>query len=261
MSASASDPGLPRHLAVCDDDDVTALLIRKLERFGVVSLEDRSILRRLSVPITPVGARMEVAREGERPDGVFVLLEGMACRYKLRANGTRQILAYLVPGDFCDIDIGLVERRDHAIGSLSACRFARMDFAPLGDLVAEQAPVIKTLRQANLVDEATLREWLVNLGSRSAIERIAHLFLELLMRLRAIGLARGDGYDLPVSQLDLADTTGLSTVHVNRTLQDLKRQGLIELRSRILMIRNVQRLTTLAGFDPRYLALDSATFR
>lgn len=261
MSPSASGPGLPRRLAVCDDDDVTAPLTRKLERFGAVSADDQAILTRLCIPIGSVGARTEIAREGERPDGVFVLLEGMACRYRLRANRTRQILAYLVPGDFCDIDIGLVNRRDHAIASLSACRFGRMDFAALGDLVGEQAPVIKTLRQANLVDDATLREWLVNLGSRSAIERIAHLFLELLMRLRAIGLARDDGYDLPVSQLDLADSTGLSTVHVNRTLQDLKRQGLIELRSRILTIRNVQRLTTLAGFDPHYLSLDSATFR
>ncbi|WP_244472665.1 Crp/Fnr family transcriptional regulator [Methylobacterium sp. Leaf89] len=136
-----------------------------------------------------------------------------------------------------------------------------MGFAPLGNLVREQATLVTTLRRANLVDDAILREWIVNLGSRSAIERIAHLFLELLMRLRAVGLARGDGYDLPVSQLDLADATGLASVHVNRTLQDLKRQGLIELRSRILTIRNVQRLTSLAGFDPRYLSLDPMTSR
>lgn len=261
MSASGAGPGLPRRLASRDDDAVTAPLIRKLERFGAVSAEDRAILTRLCVPVDPVGPRTEIAREGERPDGVFVLVEGMACRYKLRADGTRQILAYLVPGDFCDLDIGLLDRRDHAIASLSACRIARMDPAPLGDLVSQQPRLVTTLRRANLVDDATLREWLVNLGSRSAIERIAHLFLELLMRLRAVGLARGDGYDLPVSQLDLADTTGLSTVHVNRTLQELKRQGLIELRSRILMIRNVQRLTSLAGFDPRYLSLSSTTLR
>ncbi len=185
----------------------------------------------------------------------------MACRYRLRADGTRQILAYLVPGDFCNIDIGLVERRDHAIGSLSACRFARMDFAPLGDLVAQQAPVIKTLRQANLVDEATLREWLVNLGSRSAIERIAHLFLELLMRLRAIGLARGRrlrssrlaarprGYDRSLDRARQPHAPGLEAPGPDRAALPH------------LMIRNVQRLTTLAGFDPRYLALDSATFR
>lgn len=256
MSAAASGPLLSRRLTVGDDDGVTAPLARKLARFGPVSADDRAILARLCVPLGPVGPRTDIAREGERPDGVRVLLEGMACRSKLRADGTRQILAYLVPGDFCDLDLGLVDRRDHAIASLSACRFGRMDFAPLGDLVAEGAPVIATLRQANLVDDAILREWLVNLGSRSAIERIAHLFLELLTRLRAVGLARGDGYDLPVSQLDLADTTGLSTVHINRTLQDLKRQGLIELRSRVLTIRNVERLTSLAGFDPRYLSLD-----
>jgi CRP-like cAMP-binding protein len=261
MTASHSDPDLPHRLTLHDDDDVMIPLIRKLERFGPVSTEDRAILTRLCGAITLVGPRMEIVREGERPDGVHVLLEGMACRCKLRANGTRQILAYLVPGDFCDLDTGLLDRRDHAITSLSACRFTRMGFAPLGNLVREQATLVTTLRRANLVDDAILREWIVNLGSRSAIERIAHLFLELLMRLRAVGLARGEGYDLPVSQLDLADATGLASVHVNRTLQDLKRQGLIELRSRILTIRNVQRLTSLAGFDPRYLSLDPMASR
>jgi CRP-like cAMP-binding protein len=105
------------------------------------------------------------------------------------------------------------------------------------------------------VDDATLREWLLNIGSRSAIQRIAHLFCEMLTRFRAVGLAQGDCYELPISQLDLAETTGLSTVHVNRTLQELRRQGLIEFRSRSLMIRNLPHLQILGEFDPTYLSL------
>lgn len=243
-------PGLPggRHA------EATQPLIHKLEHFGTLTAEDRDILTSLCAETFPVGSRTEVARDGERPTGIFVLLDGMACRFKLRANGARQILAYMVPGDFCDLDIALLDRRDHAIASLSPCRFARIAFDPLQDLAQDRNHLIALMRRANLMDDAILREWLVNLGSRSAIERIAHLLLELLTRLRTVGLARSDGYDLPTSQIDLADTTGLSTVHVNRTLQDLKRQGLIELRSRVLTIRNIPCLTSLSGFDPAYLA-------
>ncbi|MCI9880895.1 Crp/Fnr family transcriptional regulator [Methylobacterium goesingense] len=236
------------------DGNGTNPLIRRLEHFGALTAEDRAILSEFCADPFAVGARTEIAQDGARPTGAFVLLDGMACRSKLRADGTRQILAYLVPGDFCDLDGALLDRRDHAIAALSSCRVARIGFDAIRDLTAARSALIPLMRRASLVDDAILREWLINLGSRSAIERIAHLFLELLMRLRAVGLARADGYDLPASQVDLADSTGLSTVHVNRTLQELKRRGLIEMRSRILQIRNVPGLTSLSGFDPRYLA-------
>lgn len=232
-------------------------LIHKLERFGPLAEPERDLLTRLAAEASLVAPRTDLAHEGEIPNCLFVFLEGMACRYKVRSSGARQILAYLVPGDFCDVDVGLLTRRDHAISTLSSCRVARIELDTLQDLLVNQPSLIRAMRRATLVDDATAREWLVNVGSRSAIERIAHLFLELLLRLRAIGLTRGDSYDLPVSQLDLAETTGLSTVHVNRTLQDLKRQGLIELRSRLLTIRNVPRLVTLSGFNPRYLSLET----
>jgi CRP-like cAMP-binding protein len=115
--------------------------------------------------------------------------------------------------------------------------------------------VARALRMGTLVDEATLREWLLNVGCRSAVERIAHLFCEVLLRLQAVGLASEDSYALPLTQAELGDTTGLSNVHVNRTLQELRRQGLIELKSGRLKILNLPRLRAIAEFKANYLHL------
>ena len=185
-------------------------LVRKLEAFGRLTAAERDILERISAPSHLVGARIDLIREGDPPDGVVLIMEGIACRQKHRANGSRQITAYLVPGDACDLDVALLSRMDHTITTLSTCRVVRIPSDVVARLMAEHPAIAKTLRMANLVDEATLREWLVNVGCRSAIERIAHLFCELLVRLQVVGLASEDSYELPVTQLDLADTVGLS---------------------------------------------------
>jgi CRP-like cAMP-binding protein len=229
-------------------------LIRRLEQFDALEGEARNALERIAGTASSVAARTDLIREGEAPEGIFILLDGMACRSKLRRGGPRQITAYLIPGDFCDLDLALRPRMDHTVSTISTCRVAHLDFASIQQLAVEAGNLVQTMRRATLVDDAILREWLLNVGARSAIQRIAHLFCELLTRFRAVGLAQGDSYELPISQLDLADTTGLSTVHVNRTLQDLRRQGLIEFRSRSLMIRNLPRLQALGEFDPSYLA-------
>jgi CRP-like cAMP-binding protein len=182
-------------------------------------------------------------------------MSGIACRHKLRASGARQIMAYLVPGDLCDLDVALLDTMDHTITTLSACTIVRIPPETAVDLLEKHPRIARSLRLAQLVDEATLREWLVNIGCRSAIERIAHLFCELLLRLRAVGLAGEDSYELPITQADLGDTTGLSNVHVNRVLQDLRRQGLIELRGKRLKILNLPRLKAMAEFKPNYLHL------
>ena len=230
-------------------------LIRRLEQFAPLEEAGRAALERLAGTASTVAARTDLIREGETPKGIFIILDGIACRSKLRRGGARQITAYLIPGDFCDLDLALRPRMDHTVSTISTCRVAHLDFSSIQRLSGEAGNLVQTMRRGTLVDDATLREWLLNIGSRSAIQRIAHLFCEMLTRFRAVGLAQGDGYELPISQLDLADTTGLSTVHVNRTLQELRRQGLIEFRSRSLMIRNLTNLQILAEFDPSYLSL------
>jgi CRP-like cAMP-binding protein/ActR/RegA family two-component response regulator len=230
-------------------------LIRKLEGFTTLSDGDRVILARISAETRLVAPGTDLVREGDKPEGVFLVMAGMACRHKLRANGARQIMAYLVPGDLCDLDVVLLSRMDHTISTLSNCRVARLAPETVVDLLENHPRITRALRKAQLVDEATLREWLVNVGRRSAPERLAHLFCELLVRLEVVGCASEDAYELPVTQVDLADTTGLTSVHVNRTLRELRQKGLIELRRGRLRILDLPRLQALAEFRPDYLHL------
>ena len=230
-------------------------LVRKLEGFVTLSKADRAILNRISANPRLVGPQVDLVREGDAPDGVFLVMKGMAFRHKLRATGARQIMAYLVPGDLCDLDVALLSEVDHTITTVSACEVVHLTPEIVADLLANHPQIARGLRKAQLVDEATLREWLTNVGRRSALERLAHLFCELLLRMRAVGLASGDGCDLPVTQADLADTTGLTPVHVNRSLQELRKQGLIELRNKRLKILDLPRLRALAEFRPNYLHL------
>src|SRR3954447_19691810 len=213
------------------------------------------MLERISAEPRIVGPRTDLVREGDKPNGVFLVMDGIACRHKHRANGGRQILAYLVPGDLCDLDVALLDQMDHTITTLSACKVVRIAPEAVANLLEHHPAVARALRMPTLVDEATLREWLVNVGCRSALERVAHLFCELLVRLRAVGRATKDSYALPITQADLADTTGLSNVHVNRTLQELRGEGLITLRAGSLTVLDWDRLKEAGEFEPAYLHL------
>jgi CRP-like cAMP-binding protein len=180
------------------------------------------------------------------------------CRYKLVAGGGRQIMAYLVPGDFCDLHVFILKAMDHSIGTLSQCSVVSIDRARIVELT-ERPAIARALWWATLVDEATVREWVVNVGARPADERLAHLLCELLVRLKAVGLADGGSYELPITQVDLADTVGLSTVHVNRVLQRLRALELITLRNGRLVILDVEKLNAFSGFNPNYLHLSRQT--
>ena len=241
------------------DESLGNPLIRKLEGFGVLSEADRAVLTQISANPRLIGPRMDLIREGDRPEGVFLVLDGMACRHKVRETGARQILAYLLPGDLCDLDVALLDTMDHTITTVAACRVVQIPPETIAALIQHHPQVARTLRKTTLVDNATLREWLVNVGSRSAVERLAHLFCELLVRLRAVDRTEGDSFELSVTQAELGDTTGLSSVHVNRSLQELRRQGLIELKGRRLTILNLPRLRAVAEFRANYLHLGNRT--
>ncbi|MBY0256207.1 MAG: Crp/Fnr family transcriptional regulator [Methylobacterium sp.] len=254
IDASQTDPDLP-FSPPAPRIDMSNPFVRKLEGFGPLPDADRALLERIGANAHLIGQRVDLIREGDTPDGVILIMEGIACRQKHRANGARQITAYLVPGDACDLDVALLTQMDHTITTLSACRVVRLPLDFVKRLTDEHPAIARALRLSSLVDEATLREWLVNVGCRSAIERIAHLFCELLVRLQIVGFANADSYEFPITQLDLADTVGLSNVHVNRSLQELRREGVIELKGRTLKILNLQRLKSIAEFDAKYLHL------
>ncbi|MHC2106379.1 MULTISPECIES: Crp/Fnr family transcriptional regulator [unclassified Methylobacterium] len=235
--------------------ETTNPLILKLDSLAKLTDSDRDVLGCISANPQAVGAGTDLIRVGDKPDGVYLILDGIACRYTMRANGARQIMAYLIPGDYCDLDVAMLARMDHSIGTLSACKVVRIDLATIQDLLRHHPDITHALRLATLVDEATLREWVVNLGRRNAEERIAHLMCELLLRLRAVGRATEDGFALPVTQADLADTTGQNTVQVNRALASLQKQGLIAFSESRVEILDLARLEALAEFRPDYLHL------
>ena len=229
--------------------------LQKLDAFHDLSSEDRNALSRLVTTTRDYPAHTDILREGEPVDGVLIVLRGFACRNQFRQNGARQITAYLVPGDHCHLEAGLINRMDHTVSTLSPCRVARVTSEALQVVARQHLAIRQALRMSILVNEATLREWIVNIGCRTAVERIAHLFCELLVRLQVVGYASEDSYEFPITQLDLANTVGLSNVHVNRSLQELRRQGVIELKGRTLKILDRQRLKSIAEFDSKYLHL------
>lgn len=231
-------------------------LATKLRHFAPLSANDEKTLDQLCGDVRSYKAKEDLVSEGDKPEFVFLLREGWACRYKLMPDGNRQIMAYLIPGDLCDVHVFILKRMDHSIGLLSDAKVAAIPRDTILKVLDQSPTLTRALWWATLTDEAILREWLVNMGQRNAYERIAHLLGEMWLRLRAVGLTSGGTFEFPVRQHDLADTLGLTSVHVNRILQRLRADGLIELSQGLLRIIDVPRLMAITGFEPNYLHLD-----
>lgn len=230
-------------------------LVQKLARFVALSEEEKSILARIVTHKRTIAAKKDIIAEDDKPEHITVILEGFACRYKHMENGERQITAYLIPGDFCDLHVFLLDAMDHNIGTLSRCTVANISREDVLELTKKFPAITAALWMATLVDAATLREWLANIGRRSAAKRLAHLLCELLMRLEVVGHVKDDEFDLPITQIDLADTTGLTHIHVNRSLTTLRKKGLISLKRNVLTIHDPEGLMEFSEFNPNYLHL------
>lgn len=232
---------------------MTNPLVRKLASFRQLHDGDVDLLNRICAQTRSYKAGTDLIREGERPNDVFLLVEGWAHRYKILPDGSRQIIAYLIPGDLCDIHIFILKEMDHAIGLLSDARVATISKAEMQRMLDDHPAIAQALFWATLVDEAVLREWLVNMGQRDAYARIAHLFCEMWLRMEQVGLVTGQEIFLPLTQEQLGDTIGLTKVHVNRVIQRMRSEGLISLTDKTLTIHDAGRLREIAGFDPNYL--------
>jgi CRP-like cAMP-binding protein len=231
-------------------------LALKLGRFIDLSPDDLAVLDDWATDPVPMRARQDLIKEGDRPETVFLLLEGWACRYKVLRDGRRQIMAYLLPGDLCDPHIFILKEMDHNLGLLSDAQVARIPKRKIIEATDHRPAIARALWWSTLVDEGVLREWLVNIGQRTAFDRIAHLFVELYLRLREVGLVEGTSFTMPVTQEDLGDTMGLTSVHVNRMLQQMGHEGLIERDRKRLYIPDVARLMDVAQFQSNYLHLN-----
>jgi CRP-like cAMP-binding protein len=234
---------------------VPNLLIRKLEAFAPLDPEDRSLLESIVRGPVSVRGRKDFMHEGEAAIGLYLIVEGFACRYKVLPDGSRQIIAYLLPGDFCDLKDSIIKEMDHTVATLSPCKIVELSREQIMQL-HDRPAIMRAFEWSSLVDEATLREWLLNIGARGAEERVAHLACEMVVRLTTVGLVANGACALPITQAELADAVGLSTVHVNRVLQSLRGAGLLTLKDKTLITPDIARLKAFSDFNNNYLHLN-----
>jgi CRP-like cAMP-binding protein len=229
-------------------------LIAKLGQFTKLSGEDKAILESLTTQrIRRFESHQDIILEGDPPHTMNIVLSGWAYRYKQLEDGRRQIISLFLPGDFCDYNAFILREMDHSIGTLTPVVIAEVSREMLEAITLAHPRITQALWWETLVNFAIQREWTVNLGQRDAIERVPHLFCEVFIRLRGVGLTRGQTCDFPLTQAELGDATGLTSVHVNRTLQELRASNLIILRDKTLTVPNLGALMRVALFNPNYL--------
>ena len=234
----------------------------KLEQFATFTDRERQRLDDLiSERRETFSPRQDILTEGERVRNIHIVLSGLAARYKLLNEGERQIMAFLVPGDICDVEVFVLEEMDHGIAAISEVTCALVPADEIKALLTEMSTLTQALWWSTMTDSAVLRERIIDHGRRDAHERIAHLFFEMLIRYRMVDAAEDNVIPFPLTQEELADATGLTPVHVNRTLKQLRDEGLIELRGRVLKVLDAPRLKQVARFNPNYLHLRKAEMR
>jgi CRP-like cAMP-binding protein len=229
-------------------------LTRRLEEYTPLADADRAELAHLcSQSIHTVGARLDLIREGDAPRSIYVILDGWAGHYRTLEDGRRQIVDFAIPGDLCDVNLFILDRVDTSICSITRLKVAEVGREEFRRVITNFPNITTALWWVELVSKSIHREWIVSAGQRSARQRIAHLFCEIFLRLESVGLTDGFACDFPLTQIDIAETTGLTAVHVNRTLQELRRDGLIVFERRRLTIPDLLALQGAGLFNPNYL--------
>ncbi|MEK9284183.1 MULTISPECIES: Crp/Fnr family transcriptional regulator [unclassified Bradyrhizobium] len=236
------------------DRSVTEPAIRRLNALRPLSAEASAALERAMLEgMQRAGSGEDLISEGDPIDSVRIVLSGWLCRYKTLEDGRRQIVNFIFPGESCDAHAFLLSLMDHSIATMTPVVYSEIKRARFESLLANDRSLTEAFWCETLVSNAIQREWAINLGRRVALERVAHLFCEIFERLRPVGMVDGNSCVMPVTQMDLADATGLSVVHLNRTLQELRASGLIVLRERTLTISDLGALKDAALYSPSYL--------
>jgi CRP-like cAMP-binding protein len=199
------------------------LLFKRIEHSGGMLTQAQRVA--LSVAFgrsSFVAIKTDIVREGERPPHSTLLVSGLAMRYRVLRSGARQITAIHLPGDFVDLHSLPLKDMDHSVGALSQCEVAAIPHTALRNIMRTDPDLTEILWRLSLLDGAIHREWLVAMGALPSVSHLAHLLCEVYVRLAHVGLAKDLAFDLPVTQVDLGDALGISPVHVNRVLQDLR---------------------------------------
>jgi len=233
-----------------------ALLARKLRVRDTISAEEEQVLRDAVSEVREVRAGKVLVRHGAPLHESTLLIDGIICRYKDLASGERQIQELHVPGDFADLHGFMLKRLDHNIASVSRAVIALVPHDNLKRITEDHPHLARMLWFSTMLDASIQRETILSVGRRTALARIAHLLCELCIRLQLIGLSDGGRFALPITQVDLADASGLTSVHVNRMLKQLRDQEMVTFRNGVVDIHDWDRLARAAEFDPAYLHLD-----
>ena len=236
-----------------DDRDPSEWVIRKLERLGKLTDGDREALRALPYRLEQVRAHHMLVREGAQITDCCILVQGYACRHKVTSEGARQIVSFHIRGDIMDIQHLLLPQADHYLQTITPATLAWVAKSALLKLAWERPAIGATLWRDSLIDASIFREWVLNVGRRSARTRIAHMLCEFAARCEAAGLGTAENFPLPMTQEQIADATGLTAIHVNRMLRDLDEDGAISRNGRDVRITDWKRLRRIADFDPAYL--------
>ncbi|MAM62981.1 Crp/Fnr family transcriptional regulator [Maritimibacter sp. UBA3975] len=226
---------------------------RKLRNAGPLGPDDMERLEQVISDPFELGAREDLIHHGDDPENVHLVLTGMACRYKILPDGSRAIVALMLPGDICDLHVAILGQMDHSIGTLTDCQIVRIPKNTIADLLDNYPRIRHALFWSTLVDEAILREWLVNMGRRRSDHQMAHLFCEVHTRLAAVDQL----YDslMPLTQEELGDILGISSVHAQRVISGLRNQGLINVQDSRVSVQDFDALSEFAEFEADYLHL------
>jgi CRP-like cAMP-binding protein len=231
-------------------------LIRKIESVFTLTDDERQALETLPMQVVVIKDDQDIVRVGDRPSRACLILSGFACTYKMTVGGKRQIVSFNLPGDIPDLQSLHLTTLDTSVGTISTCRVGFVTHEALRDICTRYPRIAAALWRETLIEASIFREWVMNVGQREAYNRMAHVLCELLVRLRAVGLVQDHACDLPITQGEFADALGVTNVHVNRVLQQMRADGLIETKGTQVKVPDWDRLKQVGEFDPTYLHLE-----
>ena len=238
---------------LANNDGAFDALISKLKRLGRLDKADIAAIASLPSKIETGRSGQYIVKEGLQVEACCVLLDGYACRNKLTQEGRRQIVSFHMAGDILDLQHFLLQRSDHNVQLITAATYVWIPVEALLAVVRSHPNVAEALWRDSLIDASIFREWVLNVGQRDSKTRIAHMLCEFAVRRAAAGLGSPDNFELPMTQEQIADATGMTAIHVNRMLGELREQGVIRRDKRTVEIVDWEEMRHIADFDPAYL--------
>ncbi|WP_162854691.1 Crp/Fnr family transcriptional regulator [Sphingobium estronivorans] len=230
-------------------------MLKKLASVDRLTEAEEQAAMALCHDVHAIARRKDIVSEGSSPDCIHIILDGWAVRYNVLPDGSRRITAFLLPGDFCDIHATVLKIMDHGIIALTDCKVAFVPPEQIDRIAGSTPSLARAFWRSTLIDEAILRRWLVKGGRGDAFEAVGHLLGELYVRARLVGLTSDHSLEMPLTQEEIGDATGLTPVHVNRVLKRLREAGLATVKGGTLRINDINALRRESGFDPNYLHL------